>query len=204
MEWNHVSLRYMAVGAVAAVVGCDVPPPQSEVPRGAVPAAVASTEQPRVEHLDAVTGGAADTTDGESTGVSALRPPQLTAGDGREAAVREDAPATGSMQTTVPPSAAPPTTVVDTVCARPELTRIGSYIAPRANTPVYVAPREQVPVASIAAGTPVMVVDASGDWLLVRFSDLRWGPRVAYMHCSMAAAVQDNGSPNSSATAQAS
>jgi hypothetical protein len=51
--------------------------------------------------------------------------------------------------------------------------------------PVFIRPQVlQVPLTTLAADIQVPVIDWSGEWLLIRFEDLRWGPRVGYIHCT--------------------
>jgi Zn-dependent protease with chaperone function len=47
----------------------------------------------------------------------------------------------------------------------------------------------QTSVATLASAVMVMVTERSGDWLLVRFTDPRWGQRAGYAHCSQLRAL---------------
>jgi hypothetical protein len=55
---------------------------------------------------------------------------------------------------------------------------------------VYVDPRvTQTPITTFASGIPVTVAERSGDWVLLRFNDPRWGARAGYTHCSQLRAL---------------
>jgi hypothetical protein len=47
------------------------------------------------------------------------------------------------------------------------------------------APRQlRVPLVTMTAGSVLPVAEVADDWLMVRFEDDQWGPRVGYIHCS--------------------
>ena len=51
--------------------------------------------------------------------------------------------------------------------------------------PVFIGPRVlAVSLTTLSVGAVVPVVQAEGDWYLVRFEDRRWGSRVGYVHCA--------------------
>ena len=79
----------------------------------------------------------------------------------------------------------------ETACGQRDIVRPRANVVVRLDAPAYVAPRElEVPLATIAAGTRLPIMEAAGEWILVRFDDRRWGPRVGYLHCSRLAAIQ--------------
>jgi hypothetical protein len=67
------------------------------------------------------------------------------------------------------------------MCARQEIARQAVTLA---DAPVYVEPRvTQAPITTLASAVLVAVAERSGDWVLLRFNDARWGPRAGYVHC---------------------
>ena len=103
----------------------------------------------------------------------------------REPAVVADTSAIEVDQTSVP------VVESETACGQRDIVRPRANILVRLDSPAYVAPRQlEVPLATIAAGTRLPIMEAAGEWILVRFEDRRWGPRVGYLHCSRLAAIQ--------------
>ena len=45
------------------------------------------------------------------------------------------------------------------------------------------------PLSTFTSGVGLMVIERSSDWVLLRFQDLRFGPRVGYAHCSQLRAL---------------
>ena len=77
---------------------------------------------------------------------------------------------------------AAPARAENNVCAREDFIR---YVATLADVPVYIEPRPmEKPLSTFTSGVVLMVIERSGDWVLLRFQDLRFGPRVGYAHCS--------------------
>ena len=77
---------------------------------------------------------------------------------------------------------AAPARAENDVCAREDFIR---YVATLADVPVYIEPRPmEKPLSTFTSGVLLMVIERSSDWVLVRFQDLRFGPRVGYAHCS--------------------
>src|SRR6266496_2465837 len=75
-----------------------------------------------------------------------------------------------------------------------------------AQTPVFIQPRvQQEPLTRLPSGVKLPVVEAEGDWFLIRFDDRRWDKRVGYVHCSdvvvSAASLEANASQPSSSPA---
>jgi Zn-dependent protease with chaperone function len=73
------------------------------------------------------------------------------------------------------------------MCSRSELTRQAVTLA---DTAVYVEPRvTQTPITTIASAVLVTVAERSGEWVVLRFNDARWGARAGYTHCSQLRAL---------------
>jgi S1-C subfamily serine protease len=94
---------------------------------------------------------------------------------------------------TVPP-ATPPITPTPVQAAIPKIlgacaadgaaTAASTVAVAVANAPVFVQPRVlQVPLTTLAVGTPLPVVETSGAWYLIAFNDRQWGDREGYVHC---------------------
>jgi hypothetical protein len=84
-------------------------------------------------------------------------------------------------------SVAAPARAENNVCAREDFIR---YVATVADVPVYIRPRPtESPLATLTNGVALMVIERSSDWVLLRFQDLRFGPRVGYAHCSQLRAL---------------
>lgn len=99
----------------------------------------------------------------------------------------EQPPATNAPVQT--PAVPLPPTVVDDPC--PLITgplRVGIILT---EARVFIRPRElQTPLATLANATRVSMLERSGEWVLVRFEDRRWGPRVGYVRCSAVRAAK--------------
>lgn len=73
-------------------------------------------------------------------------------------------------------------------CPSPATFAEASHIRVKSTSPVFVEPRElRVPVATMTAGAVLPIAEVANDWLLVRFEDDQWGPRVGYIHCATVA-----------------
>ena len=82
---------------------------------------------------------------------------------------------------------AAPARAENNVCAREDFIR---DVATLADVPVYIQPRPtEKPLATLTNGVALMVMERSSDWVLLRFQDLRFGPRVGYAHCSQLRAL---------------
>lgn len=87
----------------------------------------------------------------------------------------------------IPP--APTNTGID-VCGREDLIR---NVVTLTDVPVYVdARRMDQPLTTFPSGVMLMVFERSGDWLLLRFQDARFGLRFGYAHCSQLRALDIN------------
>lgn len=68
------------------------------------------------------------------------------------------------------------------LCGRTQVARTGVTLA---DAPVFAAPENLLtPLTTLVSGVLVPIAEQSGDWLLIRFEDLRWGSRAGYVHCS--------------------
>jgi hypothetical protein len=82
---------------------------------------------------------------------------------------------------------AAPSRAENNVCAREDFIR---NVATLADVPVYIRPRPtEKPLATLTNGVALMVIERASDWVLVRFQDFRFGPRVGYAHCSQLRAL---------------
>ena len=82
---------------------------------------------------------------------------------------------------------AAPSRAENDVCAREDFIR---SVATLADVPVYIRPGPtEKPLATLTNGVALMVIERAGDWMLVRFQDFRFGPRVGYAHCSQLRAL---------------
>jgi len=49
------------------------------------------------------------------------------------------------------------------------------------------AQQDPTPIASLARGTELTILETKGEWRLVRFADPQWGQRAGYIPCAATA-----------------